>query len=317
MMAPMANPAPSPMVICDPHHHLWERPGHTYLMDELRADTSTVDRIEKTVFIECQSGYRTDGPEAFRPVGETDYVVAADPSGFVAGIIGYADLRLPEVDDVLAAHIEAGRGRFRGIRVITTWDASPLVQTSSRTPPPFLLGDPAFRSGFAALGRAGLSFEAWLYHPQITELADLCRAHPEVPVVLDHLGAPLGVGPYRDHHEQVMADWRAALVDLASCPNALVKLGGIGMPVFGLDWHDRPAGLATAEELADAWGPSIRWVIDQFGVERCMFESNFPVDKVSATYATLWAAFQLMAADASPADKQALFHDTATRTYRI
>src|SRR5690349_18504523 len=132
---------------------------------ELRADTDTVPEVAKTVFVECASGYRTDGPEAFRPVGETEFVVAADPDGFVAGIVGFADLRLPEVSDVLAAHVEAGAGRFRGVRHASAWDQSPDIRAGHTNPPPGLLGDADFRRGFAALGRAGLSFDAWLYHP--------------------------------------------------------------------------------------------------------------------------------------------------------
>lgn len=103
-------------MIVDPHHHLWERPERPYLMADLHADTTTVDAVVRTVFVECASSYRPDGPEAFRPVGETEFVVTADPDGFVAGIVGFADLTRPEVSDVLAAHVEAGAGRFRGIR---------------------------------------------------------------------------------------------------------------------------------------------------------------------------------------------------------
>jgi L-fuconolactonase len=303
-------------LICDPHHHLWRHPGNRYMVEELRADTDTGHRVVRAVFVECMSGYRTDGPEAFRPVGETDFVVAAEPSGFIAGIVGFADLRAPEIDDVLAAHVEAGAGRFRGIRHASAWDPSPDIRPSHTRPPPGLLADAAFRSGFAALGRAGLSFDAWLYHPQLPELTDLARAHPDVPIILDHLGGPLGIGPYRGRRDETMAVWRSAMRDLAGCPNVMVKLGGIGMPIFGMKWHHQPGG-ATSEELAAAWGAEIRWCIEQFGVDRCMFESNFPVDKASCRYAVLWNAFKRIAGHSSPTERAALFYGTATSAYRL
>ena len=312
------------LTICDPHHHLWDHPTSTYLLDELRADTGSGHRVVSTVFVECGSEYRTAGPEAFRPVGETEFVAAqaamseasSDAGSVIAGIVGFADLTAREADDVLAAHVEAGGGRFRGIRHVTAYDESPDVRASHTNPPPGLMADPAFRAGFAALGAAGLSFDAWLYHPQLPELAELCRAHPEVPVVLDHLGGPLGIGPYAGRRDEVMEGWREAMDGVASCPNVVLKLGGIGMPIFGLGWHKRPEP-PTSEELAEAWGDDIRWCIERFGVERCMFESNFPVDRQSCSYTVLWNAFKRIVADASPSEKAALFHDTAVAAYRL
>ena len=302
-------------MIVDPHHHLWEHPTRPYMTPELRADTGSVPDVAKTVFVECASGYRTDGPEAFRPVGETEFVVAAEPDGFIAGIVGFADLRAAEIVDVLAAHVEAGRGRFRGIRHASAWDASPDIRESHTKPPPGLLGHDDFRRGFAALGTAGLSFDAWLYHPQLPELVELCRAHPDVPVVLDHLGGPLGIGPYADRRDEVLAEWRRSMQDVAACENVVLKLGGIGMAIYGMRWHQE--GGATPEQLVATWGEPIRWCIETFGADRCMFESNFPVDKVSCTYADLWTAFDLIAVDASEAERADLFAGTATRAYRL
>lgn len=301
--------------VVDPHHHLWEHPEKPYMAEHLRADTAMVDEVVATVFVECGSGYRSDGPESHRPVGETEFVVAADPDGFVAGIVGFADLTAPEVADVLAAHVDAGAGRFRGIRHASAWDASPDIRESHTKPPPGLFGDEAFRRGLSALGTAGLSFDAWLFHPQLPELVALCRAHPDVQIVLDHLGGPLGIGPYAGRREEVLTDWRASMTDVAACPNVVVKLGGIGMPIYGQRWHRE--GGATAEQLVAEWGEPIRWCIEAFGADRCMFESNFPVDKVSCSYAELWAAFEAIAADVSAAERDALFAGTARRTYRL
>jgi predicted TIM-barrel fold metal-dependent hydrolase len=303
------------LLICDPHHHLWDRPGDRYLISELRRDTHSGHRVEQTVYIECRSAYREVGPEAFRPVGETDFVVGDDPDGFVAGIVGFANLQSPEIEDVLGAHIEAGMGRFRGVRHSVNFDPSPEIGSSKKNDPG-LLADPAFRAGIAALGRMGLSFDAWLFHPQIPELTSLARAHPEVPIVIEHLGMPLGVGPYRGKSAEVLDDWGRSLRELAQCPNVAIKLGGLGMYLFGTTWHEDPER-PTSVEIARKWGDVIAFCIDLFGVDRAMFESNFPVDAAAFEYATIWNAYKLIAAGASPTEKAALFHDTAVSFYRL
>jgi predicted TIM-barrel fold metal-dependent hydrolase len=302
--------------ICDPHHHLWDRPDSRYMVEELSADLDSGHHVERTVFVECGSGYRMEDPDPMRVVSETTFVVAADPAGRIAAIVGFADLRVPEIADVLAAHVDAGAGRFRGIRHVSAFDPSPDIRRSHTNPPPGLLGDAAFRAGFAVLGRAGLSFDAWLYHRQIPELTDLARAHPEVPVVLDHLGGPLGIGPYAGKEHEVLDEWRTAIADLAGCPNVTLKLGGIGMAIYGKGWHKREGG-ASSDELAQAWGDPIRYCIEQFGADRCMFESNFPVDKVSCSYVALWNGFKKIAAGASPSEKDALFRRSAEAAYRL
>ena len=304
--------------VVDPHHHLWDYPDNVYAVTELRADTGSAGRVVRTVFVECASEYRTEGKAELRPVGETEWVASlSQGDGLIDGIVGFADLTLGDaVEDVLAAHIEAGRGLFRGIRHVSAWDASADIRQSHTAPPPELLRDDAFGRGFAALGRAGLSFDAWLYHPQLPELVELARAHPEVTIVLDHLGGPLGIGPYGGRRDEVLEDWRASMAQVAACPNVVLKLGGIGMPIFGMDWHHR-ADPPTSSEVAEVWGPPIRWCIEQFGPERCMFESNFPVDKRSFDYRTCWNAFVRIAEGASESERRALFHDTAFRTYRL
>jgi predicted TIM-barrel fold metal-dependent hydrolase len=312
------------LLICDAHHHLWDtfelfgKAQHSYLVEDYRRDLHAGHRVEQTVYIEVRSHYREHGPEVMRPVGETEWVVSLDTAGGIAaGIVGFADLRLGDaVEPVLEAHLEAGRGRFRGIRHASAWDASPDIRNSGSNPAEHMFELPEFRRGISALGRMGLSFDAWLFHPQIPELTALARAHPEVTMVLDHLGGPLGIGPYAGHREEVLAGTRRALADLVACENVAVKLGGIGMTILGMGWHKRDR-LASSEELVDAWGPLIRWCIETFGPERCLFESNFPVDAHSVDYVSLWNAFKLMTQDLSAGERALLFHDTAARLYRL
>jgi predicted TIM-barrel fold metal-dependent hydrolase len=311
--------------ICDPHHHLWDHPGRRYLLDELLADSGSGHRVVATVFVECMSMYRADGPEAMRPVGETEFVngvAAMSRSGgygstrVAAGIVSFADLTLGDgVGAVLDAHIAASP-RFRGIRHAAGWDASEQVRNSHTNPPPGLFADGRFRRGFAELGRRGLTFDAWLYHPQLPELTDLAQAFPETVIVLDHFGGPLGIGPYQHRREEVFAFWKDALRDLARCPNVVAKLGGLVMPINGFGFHrgERPA---TSAELVEATREFHLHAIDCFGPDRCMFESNFPVDRASCSYQVLWNAFKRLSAGFAARERAALFHDTAARVYRL
>ncbi len=312
--------------ICDPHHHLWDHPGNRYLLDELLADTGSGHNVVSTVFVECMSMYRADGPLEMRPVGETEFVngVAAmsasgryGPARVAAGIVGFADLTLgDDVVPVLEAHIAAAPDRFRGIRHAAGWHESPDIRNSHTNPPRGLLAEPAFRRGFRQLDRFGLSFEAWLYHPQLQELVELARAFPETPIVLDHFGGPLGIGPYAGRQSEVYETWKQDIDALAACPNVVAKLGGINMPLNGFGWDKRPRP-PTSEELVAATRQYYDWTIQCFGPSRCMFESNFPVDRVSCSYAVLWNAFKRLASGYSEDEKSAMFHDTAARTYRL
>ncbi len=311
--------------ICDPHHHLWDRGGNRYLLDELLADTGSGHNVVSTVFVECRSMYRVDGPEALRPVGETEFVqgvAAMTASGgygdirACAGIVSFADLTLgDDVVPVLEAHLAASPNRFRGIRHASGWDPSPDIRNSHTNPPEGLLGDENFRRGFAHLGRMGLTFDAWLYHPQIPELTALARAFPDVTIILDHFGGPLGTGPYEGKHDEIFETWMADIAELATCGNVVAKLGGINMPINGFGWETRPKP-PTSEELAEATKRYYLHTIEHFGPERCMFESNFPVDKASVSYPVLWNAFKRMVSDFRDDEKAALFHDTAARVYR-
>jgi len=312
--------------IVDPHHHLWERPDHRYLMQDLLDDTGAGHNVIATVFVECMAMYRADGPDETKPLGETEFVngvAAMSASGaygatnVCAGIVGFADLTLGDrVASVLEAHVRAGGGRFRGIRHAAGWDSSPDIRNSHTNPPQGLLSDAAFRAGFARLASLKLTFDAWLYHPQLDELVDLARAFPGTTIILDHVGGPLGYGPYAGKSDDTFKHWTSSIRALAGCSNVVVKLGGLGMRIGVFDFHKRDAPVPS-QELAAAWKPWIDTCIDAFGAERCMFESNFPVDKITCSYATLWNAFKHLAAGASASDKTALFSGTAARVYRL
>ena len=330
-LALTAEPAIDPeLPICDPHHHLWDRQdartAPRYLLDELLVDLGAGHNVVSTVFIECGAMWKTDGPEALRPIGETEFVngIAAmsasgiyGPARVAAGIVGTASLRVgAAVGDVLDAQIAAGGGRFRGIRLGTAWDPDPVVPNHRTAPPQGLFLRDDFRAGFAQLAPRRLTFEAWCYHRQIPDVTALARAFPDTTIVLDHFGGPVGVGSYAGRAREVHAEWRAAIAELATCSNVVAKLGGINMEVNGFGWHERPRP-PSSQELADATRPYYEFTIEKFGVDRCMFESNFPVDAVSASYTVLWNSFKRLTTGYSAADKAKLFHDTAARVYRL
>ncbi|MGE0719316.1 MAG: amidohydrolase [Alphaproteobacteria bacterium] len=317
--------------ICDPHHHLWDkRPLFVeprYLLDEILLDTGAGHNVVSTVFIECGAMFRADGPEDLRCVGETEFVngIAAmsasggyGPCRVAAGIVGTAPLRRggAATARALDAQIAAGNGRFRGIRVGATWDASPDVPNHRTEPPEHMYADATFRAGFAQLASRGLTFEAWCYHTQIHELVDLARAFPDTTIILDHFGGPIGVGPYAGRADEVFADWRRAIGPLAQCPNVVAKLGGLVMEVNGFGFHLQ-ARPPTSDELLAATRRYYEHTIELFGADRCMFESNFPVDKVSCSYVVLWNSFKKLTSGCSTSERAALFHDTASRIYRL
>jgi predicted TIM-barrel fold metal-dependent hydrolase len=312
--------------IVDPHHHLWDRPGWRYLLDELLADTGTGHNIVATVYVQARSMHRADGPDELKPVGETEFVngvAAMCASGaygkirVAAGIVAHADLTLGNrVEPVLAAHERAGGGRFRGIRHITTWDADASILNPTYRPPPGLMADRQFRDGFKTLGRLGFSFDAWLYHPQIDEVTALARACPGTRIVLNHVGGPIGVGAYAGRHKDIFPRWAASIKALAACENVHVKLGGLGMRIGGFGFHEQ-AEPPSSQMLADTWRPYIETCITAFGAGRAMFESNFPVDKGSYGYPVFWNACKLLARGASVAEKADLFAGTAARFYRL
>ena len=309
--------------IVDTHHHLWIRDGAFYMLPELLADLYSGHNVVATVFAECHSMYRALGPEEMRPIGETEFVtgVAAmsdsgnfGPARVCAVMFGGVDLTLgARVEPVLEAHIAASGGRFRGIRLCTAWDASEKIRNV--VPNPEMLRDSTVHEGLAVLNRMGLSFDSWVYHPQLREVAEIAALFPDMTIVLGHVGSPILGGPYRGKRDEVFANWKAGIAEVAQHDNVVVKLGALPIRLPG-GTYDRtmPPG---SEEVASAWRPWIETCIEAFGATRCMFESNFPVQRRWCSYQVVWNAFKRMAAAASTEEKAALFAGTATRAYRI
>jgi len=313
--------------IIDPHHHLWYEYGPTpnpYLAADLFDDIkSGGHRIEQTVYIEAQGNcHRNVGPPEMRPVGETEHAleqaIALEAAGGprIGGIVAYADLlRGAAIQPVIEAHIAAGQGRFRGIRQGTAFD--PAQQIGSYGPPGGpCLGDLGFRAGVELVGKMGLTFDSWVYHPQIPDLTALARACPDTTIVFDHYGGLIGVGSYAGQRDAIFAQWRKDVAELARCPNVIAKLGGLAMPMNGFGWHEKPLP-PRSDELARAEQPYFDHALACFGAARAMLESNFPADKYSASYRVTWNALKRLAQPLSESEKEALFRGTAMRVYRL
>jgi predicted TIM-barrel fold metal-dependent hydrolase len=310
-----------PERICDPHHHLWDRRDSHYLVAQLGDDLATVPQVTRTVFVECSAWYRDSGPEHLREVGETEWVAehAQELNGgdTIQGIVGATDLRLGErVQPVLEALQAASPNRFRGIRHSVTWDPHPEVENTAAHKAQGQLASDQFRAGARVLARMGLSLEGWCFESQLQEMAAFAKAVPELTIILNHVGGWLRTGPYADKQAETMESWRKGMAAVAQCPNVVVKLGGLGMVRCGFDWHTREKPIGS-EELASAMAPCLTYCIEQFTPSRCMFESNFPVDKVSFSYSVMWNAFKRFSQGYSAAERAAMFHDTAARAYRI
>lgn len=309
--------------IVDPHHHLWPRPHLSYDLEELWCDTQDGHKVAQTVFMECGAAYRGDGPESLRPVGETAFVAAAaeraarqPEKAQIAAIVAHADLRLAELDSVLDAHEAAAKGRLRGIRQAGARDESGAMLSIPGRAPQGLFADAGFRRGVARLGARGLTYDTWIYHHQLPDFAALARAVPGTVMILDHFGTPLGVGPYAGKREEIFAKWKDDITQVAACPNVYAKLGGMAMPDNGYGWNGavKPPG---SDEFVEAQAPWYHHAIKVFGPERCMFESNFPVDRLSISYRTLWNGLKKIAGDYPESTKEALFSRTARRVYKL
>lgn len=322
----MNEPVDIPVI--DPHHHLWDKPlplgkkvERRYIVDDLVADVAECNNIVATVYVECGSHYREQGPEYLRPVGETEWVVnqlrGITHTGLCAGIVGFADLSQGDkVTEVLEAHIAAAEGRFRGIRQSVARDDDPVFVSLPHKPAAGLLANPGFRQGFQRLHSLGLVFDAMIFHPQMSELVALARDFPETTIVLNHVGGFIGIGEYAGRRDAEFAAWCSNLAVLAECSNVVVKIGGMGMFLGGsplLDCESDP----SIEDIARDWAPFAHYAIDRFSTDRCMFESNFPVDGATCSYRRIWDVFKVLAKGYSDNEQRALFAGTAARVYGI
>jgi predicted TIM-barrel fold metal-dependent hydrolase len=317
--------------ICDPHHHFWDYrteriPYHRYLLHELADDVNSGHNVTSTVFVEARSMYRTIGPEEMRPVGEVEFVqgiAAQSASGMYSmtkaahGIVGHANLHLgTEVRRVLEALQAASPNRFKGIRHGVSWDPHPEIPIVGAYPMPDQLMGDDYRAGARVLAEMGLSLDVSLLHPQLPQLVDFANAVPDLTIVLNHVGGLMRTGPYASNPDEVMANWRSGIAAAAECPNVVIKLGGVGMPRLGYDFHERETPVGS-EDLAAAIDPVMRHCIEQFGPSRCMFESNFPVDKVSYSYTVMYNAFKRLTTQYSAPERADMFHDVAARVYSV
>lgn len=309
--------------IVDPHHHLWLRHGIPYEMDHLWADTGSGHNIVQTIFIECRAYYDLDAPIALQSLGETRTVAAMARSGRdhpdraqLAGIVGFTDLRNPDLDPVLEAHLEAGQGLLKGIRQSGARDSEPQHLKIPGRGDAGLYLDPGFQRGVARLGERGLTYDTWHYHHQADQFLSLARAVPGTTLILDHFSTPLGIGRFEGKRADIFARWKDDMAALSDCPNVIAKLGGLAMPDNGWAWHERdtPPG---SDEFAETMAPWYHHMIACFGPERCMFESNFPVDRISISYPVLWNGLKKLAADYDEAARTAMFSGTARRIYRL
>ena len=313
--------------IIDAHHHLQEDSRGRYLFEESVADMAAGHNFIATVHVQARSMMRATGPAQLRDIGEIEFargVAAMAATGLYGGvrvcegIVGWADFRLGPtlVAEILDASEEAAGGRFRGIRQIAPWVDGELAKSMPLNAPEGLYRDPSFRRGFAELARRGHSFDAWLFHPQLNDVALPADEYSDTPIILNHLGGRLGIGQYASRFDEEYPKWKASIRDLARRRNIYVKVGGLGMLYGGFDFHTRSKA-PTSEDLAKAWGPFIREAIDAFGPDRAMMESNFPVDNQSAAFPVIWNAFKRVTQSYTRAERENMFYGTAQRVYRL
>lgn len=310
--------------IIDPHHHLLDMPGKRYLFDDALADFQSGHNIVASVHVQSHSMYRADGPHEMKPIGETEFAngIAAQsasglygPGRMCAGIVGSADLLMgSRVEPVLEAHLRAGGSRFKGIRPTLAWHESTQVRALDIQP--HILMQAQAREAIACIDRMKLSLDVWVFFTQLDEVVDVCRAFPGLTVIVNHTGGPVGIGPYAGQREAVFAEWLQRIDALAKCPNAFIKLGGQAMRYSGFAFNELPVA-PSSDLLAEKWAPYFEACVEKFGASRCMFESNFPIDKGMCSYHVLWNAFKKISKGWSPSERADLFKGSAARAYRL
>ena len=311
--------------IIDPHFHFFEESEvfPHYRLTNLQNDTRD-HNITQTVFVQCGEALRQEGPDHLKPVGETEWIdrqasvakEAGPGSVRIGGIVGAARLSLGTLaGETLDAHLEASE-LFRGIRDMGIWDADPAIARVEDATGPDLYGEKTFREGFAEVAKRGLSFDAHQYHPQLPSVASLARAFPDTTIVLDHMGSPLAEGRFAGKREEAFVEWRRLMADVATCPNVVLKLGGMAMPWNGFEWERGPAP-PSSDRFVETYARYYHFAIEQFSPARCMFESNFPVDRLSLSYTVLWNAFKKLAAGYSESEQEDMLFGTSARTYRL
>ena len=309
--------------IIDPHHHLW--PGENkYLLEDLWADTSSGHNIKHTVFIECTQEFLTSGPDHLKPIGETIFVkkIADEakkvPSkSQISGIVSHVDMTLGEgINEVLDLHFLHGESLFKGIRRAGGWDPHENMRNSHHSPPKDMYLSDIFNKSLKILGEKGLVFEAWQYHHQINQVSILAREHPNLKIVLNHFSGPIGIGPYKDLRNEIFEQWKKDIDELVKNKNVYAKLGGLAMPINGYNFHKQSMP-PSSDQIVEAQKNYYDYSIKSFGPERCMFESNFPVDKQSVSYHVIWNAFKKISKDYTEEDKEYLFLKSAENFYSL
>ncbi|MDB9998728.1 amidohydrolase [Alphaproteobacteria bacterium] len=316
--------------IIDPHHHLWDVGFGRYYIEELLEDiNSSGHNILSTVYIMSSSNtkiYSKDGLEEFKPLTEIEFATSegkrADliPNNKVkvnASIVGCVDLTYGnKLKPVLEKAVNISEGRLKGIRMLLASHTDPRISSGAVKSDLGLMLHPNFIDGAKCIQDANLSLDFWIYHTQLNEMEKIARALPDLTIILNHIGGPIHLGEYEGKQAATHREWRSAMMRLSRIPNINVKLGGLGMAVNGAKFHNSKFP-PNSVQLSDVWKPWIYETIDMFGFDRCMFESNFPVDKGSCSYGALWNAFKVLAKDMSDDEINKLFSKNAAKIYKI
>lgn len=304
--------------IVDPHHHLWALPNQSYLLPDYRSDLETGHRVTASIYMEASMGYDAGNPDPLASASEINFALEAREYGngvICDGIVFYVNLRRgDDARRILKEHVDRGRGALKGIRDTVAWSEHPALRNHRINPSRSDLGSDSFRIGAAAVGEAGLALDLWIYQDQLVELADVVRKVPNTKFVLDHCGGPLMLGPYAGQRSARLAAWKEGIARISELENVYMKIGGLGMRTLGFDFHLWPAP-PSSEDLQRAWAPYVDACLAHFGPDRCMFESNFPVDKEVASYRTIWNAFKLLSAHLPETARVSLMAGTAKAVY--